>query len=97
MVARLTVVFFIVLCLLAGGVLTVFPWVSVGRVGDWGNNMFLVFISQNLGLPSLQAAVSSGWVRGAVSGLGIVNLIVGFWEIANFNASVRRLETGSND
>ena len=92
MVAKLTVVFFIVLCLLAGTVLTVFPWFSFGRVGDWGNNQILIWLSQNLGLPALQSVVASGWVRGAVTGLGVLNLIIGFWEIVNFNQSVEALE-----
>jgi hypothetical protein len=92
MVSRLTVIFFITLCLLAGFVLVIFPWVSVGRVGDWGDNQLLIFISQKLQLPGLQSLVSSGWVRGAVTGLGVVNLIIGFWEIANFKQSVDKLE-----
>lgn len=92
MVARLTVIFFIILCLLAGFVLVIFPWLSVGRVGDWGENQLLIFVSQKLDLPGLQKAISSGWVRGAVTGLGVVNLIIGFWEIANFKTSVDRLE-----
>ena len=92
MVSRLTVIFFITLCLLAGFVLVVFPWISVGRVGDWGDNQLLVFISQKLQLPALQNIVSSGWVRGGVTGLGVVNLIIGFWEIANFKQSVDKLE-----
>lgn len=92
MVARLTVIFFIILCLLAGFVLVVFPWISVGRVGDWGDNQLLIFVSQKLDLQSLQKFVASGWVRGAVTGLGVVNLIIGFWEIANFKQSVERLE-----
>ncbi|NJM54081.1 MAG: hypothetical protein HC846_12280 [Blastocatellia bacterium] len=85
MVARLTVIFFIILCLLAGFVLVVFPWISVGRVGDWGDNQLLVFLSQKLQVQSLQSIVASGWVRGAVTGLGVVNLIIGFgrWLISN--------------
>lgn len=92
MVARLTVIFFIVLCLLAGFVLVIFPWVSIGRVGDWGDNQLLVFVSQKLNFQGLQQFIASGWVRGAVTGLGVVNLIIGFWEIANFKQSVERLE-----
>lgn len=92
MVARLTVIFFIILCLLAGFVLVIFPWISVGRVGDWGDNQLLVFVSQKLQMQGLQNFVASGWVRGAVTGLGVLNLIIGFWEIANFKQSVERLE-----
>lgn len=92
MVAKLTVIFFIILCLLAGIVLTLFPWISVGKVGDWGENFFLIYLTQKLDLPALQKAVSSGWVRGAITGLGILNLLMAFWEIANFKQSVNSLE-----
>ncbi len=96
MVSRLTVIFFIVLCILAGGVLIVFPWVSVGRVGDWGNNQLLLFVGKSLNLPALQEIVASGWVKGAVTGLGVLNLIIGFWEIVNFKQSVNILEGKTN-
>ena len=96
MVSRLTVIFFIVLCILAGGVLIVFPWVSVGRVGDWGNNQLLLFVGKSLNLPALQEIVASGWVKGAVTGLGVLNLVIGFWEIVNFKQSVNTLEGKTN-
>ena len=95
MVAKLTIIFFIVLCLLAGFVLTLFPWISIGKVGDWGDNYFLIYISGVFNIPSLQKAVASGWVRGAVTGLGILNLLLAFWEIANFKQSVETLEESS--
>lgn len=93
MVAKLTVIFFIVLCLLAGFVLVLFPWFSFGRVGDWGNNQFLMYLTYLLNLPSLQTFVNSGWVKGAVTGLGVFNLCLAFWEIANFKQSVQNLES----
>lgn len=92
MVSRLTVIFFIVLCLLAGFVLTIFPWINVGKVGDWGNNQLLLMVSQLIQMPSLQSFVASGWVRGAVTGLGVLNLCLAFWEIANFKSSVDALD-----
>lgn len=92
MVAKLTIIFFIILCLLAGFVLTIFPWISLGRIGDWGDNYFLVYLAQKLDMPTLQKAVSSGWVRGAITGLGILNLLLAFWEMANFKRSVQAIE-----
>lgn len=92
MVAKLTIIFFIILCLLAGFVLTIFPWISLGRIGDWGENFFLVYLAQTLDMPTLQKAVSSGWVRGAITGLGILNLLMAFWEMANFKNSVESLQ-----
>ena len=92
MVAKLTIIFFIILCLLAGFVLTIFPWLPLGRIGDWGDNYFLVYLTQKLDMPTLQKAVSSGWVRGAISGLGVLNLLMAFWEMANFKRSVESME-----
>ena len=90
MAARLTVVFYIILCLEAGVFLTVLPWVGGGSY--WGDNYFLVLAAQKIGAVGLQRAVASGWVRGAVTGLGLLNLAMAFWEIFHFNAAVRRLQ-----
>jgi hypothetical protein len=94
MVERLTVIFFIILCLLLGLNLTLLPWVSIGMIGDWGNNYLLAFLSEKSGLPAIQQAISSTWVRGAVTGLGIANLVIAFWEIAHFEQSVQILKGG---
>lgn len=92
MVSRLTVIFFIVLCLEAGIALTLLPWLSFGGLGDWGDNYLLAFVSEKAGMPILQKAVASGWTRGAVTGLGVLNLFIAFWELAHFNRSVGMLE-----
>ncbi|HKG13679.1 MAG TPA: hypothetical protein VKB12_10070 [Pyrinomonadaceae bacterium] len=91
MAARLTVAFYIILCLEAGVFLTVLPWVGGGSY--WGDNYFLVLAAQKIGAVGLQRAVASGWVRGAVTGLGLLNLAMAFWEIFHFNAAVRRLQS----
>lgn len=92
MASRLTVIFYIVLCLEAGFFLTVLPWVQWFGIGDWGDNYFLVYAAQQTGLVGLQRAVSSGWVRGAVTGLGLLNIFMGVWEAVHFRQTVRRLE-----
>jgi hypothetical protein len=61
-------------------------------IGDWGDNFLLAFVSEKTNLPVLQKTVSSGWVRGAVTGLGILNLLIAFWEIGNFKQSVQMLK-----
>jgi hypothetical protein len=89
MASRLTVFFYILLCLEAGIFLTVLPWVGGGSF--WGDNYFLVIAARKAGFVGLQSAVASGWVRGAVTGLGLLNLAMAFWEIFHFNDTVRRL------
>lgn len=92
MVAKLTVIFFIILCLLLGIYLVLLPWWSFGVIGDWGDNYLLAFVSEKADLPILRKTVASGWIRGAVTGLGILNLLLAFWEIAHFRQSVEMLE-----
>jgi hypothetical protein len=92
MVERLTVIFFIILCLLLGLNLVLLPWISVGGIGDWGDNYLLVFLTEKSGLPIIQHTVASPWFRGAVTGLGVVNILIAFWEIGHFGQSVAMLE-----
>lgn len=91
MVAKLTVIFFIILCLLLGLYLTLLPWMSFGVIGDWGDNYLLAVVSEKTNLPILRKTVASGWIRGAVTGLGILNLFLAFWEMAHFSQSVAML------
>lgn len=97
MSARLSVIFYIILCLEIGIVLTVLPWIPQGWFGlsDWSNNYFLLYAAQKTGLHGLQSAVSSGWVRGAVTGLGLLNIGIAFWETIHFRQTVRALQVGT--
>jgi hypothetical protein len=94
MSSRLSVVFYIILCLEIGIVLTVLPWVPHGWLGlsDWSNNYFLLLAAHKAGY-GVQRFVASGWVRGAVSGIGILNLGMGIWELINFRLTVRALDS----
>jgi len=89
MIERLTVIFFIVLCLLLGFYLILSPWDTL--FGRWDENYLLVLVSEGARLPVLQRTVTSNWFRGAVTGLGVLNLVIAFWEIANFERSVALL------
>lgn len=92
MVAKLTVVFLIILLLQLGVLLVLMPWVSLGSFGNWNENFLLAFVSEKTGLTGLRAVVSSGWVKGAVTGLGVLNILIAFLEMANFKKSVAALE-----
>jgi hypothetical protein len=94
MSARLSVIFYIILCLEIGIALTVAPWWPQGMwgFGDWGNNFFLLYAAQKTGIHGLQAVVASGWVRGAVSGIGLLNLGIAIWEIFHFKQTVTALQ-----
>jgi hypothetical protein len=60
----------------AGLVLVVLPWSAY-----WEQNYFAQL------LPTLQTVLGNNFVRGAVSGLGMVNLFAGVAEIWTFLAS----------
>ena len=94
MSSRLSVIFYIILCLEIGLVLTVLPWVPHGWLGlsDWSNNYFLLLAAHKAGY-GVQRIVASGWIRGAVSGIGILNLGMGVWEMINFRKTVRALDS----
>jgi hypothetical protein len=95
MSAKLSVIFYIILCLEIGIALTVAPWWPQGMwgFGDWGNNYFLLYAAQKTGIHGLQAVVASGWVRGAVSGIGLLNLGIAIWEIFHFKQTVTALQS----
>ena len=94
MSAKLSVIFYIILCLEIGIVLTLLPWIPQGTLGlsDWGNNYFLLYAARKTGLYGLQTIVASGWIRGAVTGVGLLNVGIAFWEIFHFRQTVRKLQ-----
>jgi hypothetical protein len=65
-----------------GLLLVLVPWSPF-----WERNYFLT------ALPALQEIVRNNYVRGAVSGLGVVNLLMGFNELASVLLARRRMET----
>lgn len=61
---------FVLFFLEVGFVLIVIPWLAF-----WDRNYFAQL------MPSLQAFITNNFVRGAVSGLGVVNVVVGLREL----------------
>ena len=94
MSAKLSVIFYIILCFEIGIVLTLLPWVPQGTLGlsDWGNNYFLLYAARKTSWYGLQSVVASGWMRGAVTGVGLLNIGIAFWEIFHFRQSVAALQ-----
>jgi hypothetical protein len=98
MSAKLSVIFYIILCLEIGIVLTLLPWIPQGTLGlsEWGNNYFLLYAARKTGINGIQTVVASGWVRGAVTGIGLLNLAIAFWEMFHFRQTVRALQESVN-
>ena len=65
-----------------GLLLVLVPWSPF-----WERNYFLA------AFPALHDIVRNNYVRGGVSGLGVVNLLMGFNELASVLLARRRMET----
>ena len=65
---KLGAMLMILFCLEIGSFLLVFPW-----LGEWGNNFFSSLLHRGYW--------ANPYFRGAVSGLGVVNLYISFVEI----------------
>ena len=85
--AKLTVIVYILICFEVGFMLVVLPWLPA----YWDDNFFLYFITGKLNSPGLQSFLTSGWMKGLVTGLGLVNIAAGVWDIFKFRASVAAL------
>lgn len=71
---RLTVLLFVFVCAVAGVLLVIVPWRP-----EWTDNrIFLAY-------PSLRSFFTAGFVRGICSGLGLLDIWVGFWEAIHYH------------
>src|SRR5260370_35532052 len=91
MSAKLSVIFYIILCLEIGIFLTVLPWWPQGMLGlsDWGNNYFLLYAARKTGYYGIKPVGASGWVPGSLTGAGLLKLGSSFWAI--LHCKTRRL------
>ena len=86
---KLTILFFILICFEIGFLLVILPWVPWP---PWNENYFLVLAADKIHWPWLALAMKSGYVRGAVTGLGLLNILLGVWEIINFKKTARAFQ-----
>jgi|SRR5215471_4556897 len=90
MSVKLTIVFFILICFEIGILLVILPWVPTP---SWNENYLLVLAADKMHWPWLALAMKSGYARGAVTGLGLLNILLGVWEIINFRNTARAFQT----
>ena len=62
------------------------------RWPPWNENYFLVLAADKIHWPWLAVAMKSGYARGAVTGLGLLNILLGVWEIINFKKTARAFQ-----
>ena len=89
MSAKLTIIFFILICFEIGALLIILPWV---QRPSWSENYLLVLAADHLHWPQLAMTMKSSYVRGAVTGVGVVNILIGLWEAANFTRTTRSFQ-----
>lgn len=71
---RTSVFLFVLISAVAGVLLVILPWVP-----EWTDNyLFLSF-------PWLRPIVSAGFFRGLCSGLGLLDIWIGFWEALHYH------------
>jgi hypothetical protein len=75
---RLSILSFVFLCAVVGVLLVILPWRP-----EWTDNHLLA------GSPQLQAFISQGFVRGLCSGLGVLDIWIGFWEAVHYHEEKR--------
>jgi hypothetical protein len=71
---RLRALLFVTVCATFGVLLVIVPWTS-----HWTDNPLL------LAAPALRSFLANGFVRGLASGLGMLDLWLGFWEAIHYH------------
>jgi hypothetical protein len=71
---RLSVLLFVFVCAVVGVLLVIIPWRP-----EWTDNRIL------LAYPWLRTFVTHPFVRGVCSGLGVLDIWIGFWEAVHYH------------
>ena len=71
---RTSVFLFVLVSAVAGVLLIILPWTP-----EWTDNYLL------LSFPALRSVVSNGFFRGLCSGLGLLDIWIGFWEALHYH------------
>ena len=71
---RISVFLFVLISAVAGVLLIILPWTP-----EWTDNYLL------LTYPSLRTIVSNGFFRGFCTGLGLLDIWIGFWEALHYH------------
>ncbi len=71
---RISVFLFVLISAVAGVLLIILPWTP-----EWTDNSLL------LSYPGLRMVVTNGFMRGLCSGLGLLDIWIGFWEALHYH------------
>ncbi len=76
---RIRALLFVTVCATFGVLLVILPWTP-----KWTDNPLLLMH------PGLRSAVASGFFRGLASGLGVLDLWLGFWEAIHYHEAPKQ-------
>ena len=71
---RISVFLFVLISAVAGVLLIILPWTP-----EWTDNYLL------LSFPALRSVITNGFFRGICSGLGLLDIWIGFWEALHYH------------
>jgi hypothetical protein len=71
---RASIFLFVLISAVAGVLLVILPWTP-----EWTDNYLL------LSYPWLRTLITTGFVRGLCSGLGLLDIWIGFWEALHYH------------
>lgn len=92
MSAKITVIVYILICFEVGILLLILPW----KPAYWEDNFFLYFITSKLNASWIPTLLTSGYVKGVVTGIGVLNILAGLRDIFRFRESVASLAALGN-
>lgn len=79
---RIMLFIFVAFAVEIGLFLVVVPWYDNGRL--WSENSLL------LRFPTLRAFLAQDFIRGIISGIGLVDIWVGIWEAVHYKESIHK-------
>lgn len=71
---RITVLLFVFVCAVVGVLLVILPWRP-----EWTDNRLM------LAYPMLRTLLGNGFARGLCTGLGLLDIWIGFWEAVHYH------------
>jgi hypothetical protein len=94
MSAKITVIVYILICFEVGILLLILPWYPSAF---WDENFFLYYLTNKLDATWIPTLLTSGFAKGIVTGIGVLNILAGLLDTLKFRESVAALTALGNE
>jgi hypothetical protein len=95
MSAKITVIVYILICFEVGILLLILPWYPSAF---WDENYFLYYVTEKLSAEGwMPWLLTSGYAKGIVTGIGVLNILAGLLDVFKFRESVAALAALGNE